>query len=173
MCVSILSPTSLTGGRAGFQIKYIDATCEANAVGFSPFILRRSSPSSTGSCSGRRLVRFFYGLYPSFSTYLSTSIYADMLDHNTAAFYNAVSRPPWTVCLGWVVIACTNGYGGWLLMWCGVWHHINIWLLKMGNFPATLSLFMCLVTYAIGWITGIISSRVNSLSGSFIKNDML
>ena len=43
------------------------------------------------------------------------------------------------------------------------------------EFLATPSLFMCLVTRAIGWITRVISkhSRVNSLSGCFIKSNML
>ena len=121
---------------------------------------------------GTTACAILYGLYPSFSD-LSTPIYADMLDNNTAAFYNAVSRPLWTVCLAWVVIACTNGYGDWLMMWClASYQHL---VPENGKFLATPSLFMCLVTRAIGWITRIISkhSRVNSLSGCFIKSNML
>ena len=52
-----------------------------------------------------------YGLYPSFSD-PQTSIADSLLDVNTAAFYNALSRPMWTMALAWVVIACVNGYGG-------------------------------------------------------------
>nr|XP_039272371.1 nose resistant to fluoxetine protein 6-like [Styela clava] len=29
-----------------------------------------------------------------------------------AAFYNAISRPLWGLCLAWLVIACSSGYGG-------------------------------------------------------------
>ncbi|CAH1123659.1 unnamed protein product [Ceutorhynchus assimilis] len=28
------------------------------------------------------------------------------------AFYNSLVRPTWAVCIGWIVFACTNGYGG-------------------------------------------------------------
>ena len=57
------------------------------------------------------------------------------------------------------------------VVWClASYQHF---VTENGEFSATPSLFMCLVARAIGWITGIISSRVNSLSGCFIKNDML
>lgn len=36
----------------------------------------------------------------------------ELMNHNTAAFYGAVSRPLWAVGLGWVVIACVSGHGG-------------------------------------------------------------
>ncbi|XP_078490206.1 LOW QUALITY PROTEIN: O-acyltransferase like protein-like [Ciona intestinalis] len=34
------------------------------------------------------------------------------LEPNVSAFYLAVCRPLWALCLSWVVIACTYGYGG-------------------------------------------------------------
>ena len=34
------------------------------------------------------------------------------IDIDVAAFYNAVSRPLWGVCISWVIVACTCGYGG-------------------------------------------------------------
>lgn len=53
-----------------------------------------------------------YGLYPTFSKGGSQLIPENILDNNTAAFYNAVSRPVWCLGLAWVVLACHNGYGG-------------------------------------------------------------
>ena len=34
------------------------------------------------------------------------------MDEDVAAFYNAVTRPAWGLCIAWVVIACTCGFGG-------------------------------------------------------------
>ena len=153
-------------------MKYIEATCGANALGFQAVYFAQVVAFLGWVVFGMTACAILYGLYPSFSD-LSTPIYADMLDNKTATSYNAVSRPLWTVCLAWVVIACTNGYGGWLMMWClASYQH---WVPENREFLATPSLFMCLVTYAIGWITGIISkhSRVNSLSGCYIKSGML
>ena len=145
---------------------------EENADGFSPFILRGSSLSSAGLCSERRLVRFSTASTPPSPTFQPQS---------TPICSTTTPLPSTTLCHvpsgrsvsdGWSSRAPTAMEVGW---WCGVWHHINIWFLKMGNFLATPSLFMCLVTRAIGWITRIISknSRVNSLSGCFIKSNML
>ena len=131
LCVSILSPTPLTGGRAAFQMKYIEATCGGKCCWFQSVYFAPVVAFLGWVVFGTTACAILYGLYPSFSD-LSTPIYADMLDNNTAAFYNAVSRPLWTVCLAWVVIACTNGYGGWLMMWClASYQHL---FLKIGNF---------------------------------------
>ena len=46
-----------------------------------------------------------YGIYG------STSV-PEPLDVDVAAFYNAVTRPLWGVCISWVIVACTCGYGG-------------------------------------------------------------
>ncbi|CAK8686761.1 unnamed protein product [Clavelina lepadiformis] len=55
---------------------------------------------AAGTCSS-----IIYCLYPSFIT-------GHVLDNNTAAFYNAMSRPMWAVGLAWVTVACVSGYGG-------------------------------------------------------------
>lgn len=34
------------------------------------------------------------------------------IDTDVSAFYNAVHRPLWSVCIAWVIVACTCGYGG-------------------------------------------------------------
>lgn len=49
-----------------------------------------------------------YGLYPGIPE-------GKLLSINVAAFYAAVSRPVWTFCLTWIVVACSKGYGGTLL----------------------------------------------------------
>ncbi|XP_078489124.1 nose resistant to fluoxetine protein 6-like [Ciona intestinalis] len=46
-----------------------------------------------------------YGLYPAVEG-------GYVLDNNTAAFYNAVSRPLWCIGLAWLTVACVSGYGG-------------------------------------------------------------
>ena len=48
-----------------------------------------------------------YGLYG------STSV-PEMINLDVAAFYNAVSRPLWGVCVSWVIISCSCGYGGFI-----------------------------------------------------------
>ncbi|XP_076807344.1 nose resistant to fluoxetine protein 6-like [Clavelina lepadiformis] len=55
---------------------------------------------AAGTCSS-----IIYCLYPTFIT-------GHVLDNNTAAFYNAMSRPMWAVGLAWVTVACVSGYGG-------------------------------------------------------------
>lgn len=34
------------------------------------------------------------------------------IDNDIAAFYNGVSRPLWSACVAWVIVACSCGYGG-------------------------------------------------------------
>lgn len=46
-----------------------------------------------------------FGLYPTFKK-------REGLNNNVAAFYNALARPLWSVVMGWITIACVNGYGG-------------------------------------------------------------
>ena len=52
-----------------------------------------------------------FGLYPTFSN-PSTPASESLLSTNTAAFYQALSRPVWAIALSWLVVACVHGYGG-------------------------------------------------------------
>ena len=149
------------------------ATCGAMLLVFSPFILRKSSPSSAGSCLGRRLVRFSMAStlpsptsQPRFTPICSTTTPLP----STTRCHVPCGR---SASPGWSSRAPTATEVGWLMMWClASYQHL---VPENREFLATPSLFMCLVTYAIGWIMRIISkhSRVNSLTGCFIKSDML
>ena len=46
-----------------------------------------------------------YGLYGAVEDPHKVSVPA-------SAFYNAISRPLWGVCVAWVIVACSCGYGG-------------------------------------------------------------
>ena len=41
------------------------------------------------------------------------------MEIEVAAAYNALGRPVWAFCLAWVVIACSSGYGGKLILQLG------------------------------------------------------
>jgi len=60
-------------------------------------------------------IAIVYGLYP-------ISVSGDYLSNSVAALYNSTSRPMWCVSLAWVVIACVEGFGGYvddILSWKG------------------------------------------------------
>jgi len=52
-------------------------------------------------------VAIIFGLYP-------ISVSGDYLSNSVSALYNSCSRPMWCVSLAWVVIACVEGYGGYI-----------------------------------------------------------
>ncbi|XP_076810331.1 nose resistant to fluoxetine protein 6-like [Clavelina lepadiformis] len=56
--------------------------------------------ASAGSCFA-----IIFGLYPQTSTDTD-------LDTGLAIIYNAFERPVYGLCLSWMIIACTSGYGG-------------------------------------------------------------
>ncbi|XP_076808986.1 nose resistant to fluoxetine protein 6-like [Clavelina lepadiformis] len=56
--------------------------------------------ASAGSCFA-----IIFGLYPQTSTDTD-------LDTGLATIYNTFERPVYGLCLSWVIIACTSGYGG-------------------------------------------------------------
>jgi len=82
-----------------------------------------------------------YGLYGVTSEQEMTTV-------QVAAFYNAVSRPLWGVCVAWVIIACTSGYGGPVTVFLN-WSFF-VPLSRLGYSTYLIHL------YVIYWRTGII-----------------
>jgi len=46
---------------------------------------------------------------------------AESISPELAGFYNGVSRPLWTMCVAWVIIACTEGNGGKIILQLIFW----------------------------------------------------
>ncbi|XP_073949765.1 nose resistant to fluoxetine protein 6-like [Choristoneura fumiferana] len=73
-----------------------------------------------------------YSAYP----ILQTDWYSPFLD----GVINSFSRPGWAACLGWMIFACTHGYGG----------PINWFLsLRMWKYPARISFAMYIFHYPL------------------------
>ncbi|XP_030757502.1 nose resistant to fluoxetine protein 6-like isoform X1 [Sitophilus oryzae] len=60
-----------------------------------------------------------YGLWVTILAVMPICVFAGMeqlnnADYNAVAnsLHNALVKPTWALCLGWIVIACANGYGG-------------------------------------------------------------
>ena len=103
-----------------------------------------------------------YGLYPYAADYVDTGILDptyEVAPRTVSAFYNGFHRLAWSVCVAWVVLACTKGAGGTItsiLSWpfwiplANLSYCIYLVHLSIINYMASLFTFSVTYTHILG-----------------------